>query len=108
MCSILRLESAQALTDYSLLSHEKERDLMMILADYPQWIQNSALLRQPHLMCLYIHKCASGFHSFYNECSVLKADDEALKLQRLALVKAVQITLRNALECIGVSAPEKM
>ncbi len=108
MCSILRVESPQEINDYSLLTHEKERDLMMILADYPQWIQNSASLRQPHLMCLYIHKCASGFHSFYNECSVLKADDEALKLQRLALTKAVQITLRNALELIGVSAPEKM
>ncbi len=108
MCSILRTEAPQAITDFSLLTHEKERDLLMILADFPQWIQNAASLRQPHLMCLYIHKCAAGFHSFYNECSVLKAEDEALKQQRLALVKAVQITLRNALELIGVSAPEKM
>ena len=108
MCSILRTESPKAITDFSLLTHEKERDLLMILADFPQWIQNAASLRQPHLMCLYIQKCAAGFHSFYNECSVLKAEDVALKQQRLALVKAVQITLRNALELIGVSAPEKM
>lgn len=108
MCSILRSESPKEITDFSRLTHEKEKDLMMILADFPQWIQNAADLRQPHLMCLYIHKCAAGFHSFYNECSVLKAEDEELKQQRLVLTKAVQITLRNALDLIGVSAPEKM
>lgn len=107
MCSILRTEHPKEINDFSLLTHEKERDLLMILADYPQWIQNSASSRQPHLMCLYINKCAAGFHSFYNECSVLHADEE-LKKQRLALTKAVQITLRNALDLIGVSALEKM
>ena len=78
-----------------------------MLADFPKWIENASSLRQPHLMCLYIHKLASAFHSFYNECSVLH-EEESLKKQRLALVLAVKITLSNALNLIGVSAPEKM
>lgn len=107
MCSILRLASPKEIDSFDLIQHEKERDLLKLLADYPQWIVDSATSRQPHLMCLYIQKLAAGFHSFYNECTVLHAE-ENLKQQRLALVKAVQITLRNALALIGVSALEKM
>lgn len=107
MSSILRQESVKEGLSFELIQHEKEKELLKHLADYPQWILDAAQTRQPHLICLYIQKLAAGFHSFYNECTVLHAE-EALKQQRLALVKAVQITLRNALTLIGVSAPEKM
>jgi arginyl-tRNA synthetase len=105
--SILRQADVEADHHFDLLVHEKEKELMMMLADFGKWIENASSLRQPHLMCLYIHKLASAFHSFYNECSVLHEED-ALKKQRLALVLAVKITLSNALNLIGVSAPEKM
>ena len=50
----------------------------------------------------------SKFHSFYNACKVLDSQDIELTSQRLALVKATQIVLANALECIGVQAVESM
>ena len=107
MCSILRQAEVSACLSYDLLVHDKEMDLLKQLADYPQMIQDAAKIRQPHIVCLYIHKLAASFHSFYNECTVLHAEGD-LRAQRLALVKAVQITLRNALTLIGVSALEKM
>lgn len=107
MCSILRQAELAQVEDFDLIVHDKELDLLKLLADFPQLIEDAAATRQPHKVCLYIQKLASSFHAFYTECTVLHAE-EPLKQQRLALVKAVQITLRNALTLIGVSALEKM
>lgn len=107
MCSILRQAELTECSDYDLIVHEKEIDLLKLIADFPQLIQDAAIARQPHIVCLFIQKLAASFHTFYGECIVLHAE-EKLRQQRLALVKATQITLRNALSLIGVSAPEKM
>ena len=107
MCSILRQAELTECSDYDLIVHEKEIDLLKLIADFPQLIQDAAIARQPHIVCLFIQKLAASFHTFYGECTVLHAEDK-LRQQRLALVKATQITLRNALSLIGVSAPEKM
>ena len=107
MCSILRQAELTECSEYDLITHEKEIDLLKLIADFPQLIQDAANARQPHIVCLFIQKLAASFHTFYGECTVLHAEDK-LRQQRLALVKATQITLRNALSLIGVSAPEKM
>lgn len=107
MCSILRQAELTECSEYDLITHEKEIDLLKLIADFPQLIQDAAIARQPHIVCLFIQKLAASFHTFYGECTVLHAEDK-LRQQRLALVKATQITLRNALSLIGVSAPEKM
>ena len=107
MCSILRQAELSECTEFDLIVHEKEIDLLKLIADFPQLIQDAAIARQPHIVCLFIQKLAASFHTFYGECTVLHADVK-LRQQRLALVKATQITLRNALTLIGVSAPEKM
>ncbi len=107
MCSILRQAELSECTEFDLIVHEKEIDLLKLIADFPQLIQDAAIARQPHIVCLFIQKLAASFHTFYGECTVLHAE-EKLRQQRLALVKATQITLRNALTLIGVSAPEKM
>ena len=71
-------------------------------------VSDAAKLRAPHKVCNYIQKLAQKFHSFYNACKVLDKNDMELSAQRLALVKAAKITLRNALDLIGVEALEKM
>ena len=108
MCSILRNAKADYATSFELIVHPKEIELCKIMNDFPQMIKDAAQTRQPHKVCNYIQKLASAFHAFYNECQVLNLEDAHLSAQRLGLVKAVQITLRNALTLIGVSAPEKM
>ena len=47
-------------------------------------------------------------YSFYNDCYVIDKENIELSMQRLALVEATRITLKNALNLIGVEAPEKM
>jgi len=107
MCSILRQGEVQIPETFDRITHEKEIELIKLMADFPQMISDAAESRAPHKVCLYIQKLATAFHAFYSECVVLK-EEEPLRSQRLALVKATQITLRNALELIGVAALEKM
>ncbi len=64
--------------------------------------------RSPHKVCNYIQKLAQHFHSFYNVCKVNDPQHPELSAQRLALLKATKITLRNALDLIGIEAIEKM
>jgi len=107
MCSILRQGELTIPATFERITHEKEIELIKLMADFPQMITDAAESRAPHKVCLYIQKLATAFHAFYSECVVLK-EEEPLRSQRLALVKAAQITLRNALELIGVAALEKM
>jgi arginyl-tRNA synthetase len=108
MCSILRNAEERPSSRFDLIVHPKEIELCKIMIDFPQMIKDAATSRQPHKVCNYIQKLAAAFHAFYNECQVLNLEDTELSAQRLGLVKAVQITLRNALTLIGVGAPEKM
>lgn len=100
--------SYESITDFSALSTEKEIELLKKLGEFPQAIAEAAEKRMPHRMTNYIFDLASTFHSFYNADKVLDAEKMDRSKARLALVKSVQITLRNALALIGVSAPEKM
>ncbi|GLY08983.1 arginine--tRNA ligase [Pseudobacillus badius] len=111
--SILRQGEEQGMTmnkeaDLSLIGAEKEIDLLKKIGDFPQVVAEAAEKRIPHRIANYIQELSAAFHSFYNAEKVLDASNQPLSEARLALVKAVQITLKNALQLIGVSAPEKM
>ncbi|MEH7374189.1 MULTISPECIES: arginine--tRNA ligase [Neobacillus] len=111
--SILRSGEEQGVrvdadADFSLVASEKEMDLLKKLGEFPLAVGEAAQKRVPHRITNYIFDLASTFHSFYNAEKVLDLDNVERTKARLALVRAVQITLRNALALIGVSAPEKM
>lgn len=111
--SILRQAAEQGLdmsrdADVSLLTAEKEIALLKKVGDFPQVVAESAEKRLPHRITNYIQELASAFHSFYGAEKVIDKDQEAVSKARLALVKSVQITMKNAFSLIGVSAPEKM
>ncbi len=109
MCSILRSGADIPLADhYELITHEKELDLLKHINEFASTVADAAKTRQPHKMCNYITRLAQLFHTFYADCKVLDRTNLELSAQRLALVKASEMTLRNALTLIGVSAPEKM
>ena len=94
--------------DLSLIKAEKEIELLKKLGEFPQAIAEAAEKRIPHKITNYINDLASAFHSFYNAEKVLDKENPSLSKARMGLIKSVQITLRNALALIGVSAPEKM
>lgn len=112
ICSILRQAAEQgyevkAGSDYSAITHEKAIELLKKVAEFVTVIEGAAEARAPHRITNYIQDLAAHFHKFYNAEKVLT--DDAVKTQaHLALVDAVRITLRNALNLVGVSAPESM
>ncbi|UOE55393.1 arginine--tRNA ligase [Bacillus sp. CMF12] len=110
--SILRQGEEQGMAagaaDYSLIQAEKEIDVLKKIGEFPQAVGEAAQKRMPHRITNYIYELASSFHSFYNAEKVLDAENPERTKARLALIKAVQTTLKNALKLIGVSAPEKM
>ncbi|WP_113930576.1 arginine--tRNA ligase [Bacillus sp. P14.5] len=113
ICSILRQAEEQGISfeegaDYSLLKAEKTIELLKKLGDFPGIVADAAEKRTPHRIANYINELASTFHSFYNAEKVLDMENPELTKARLSLIKAVRITMKNALKLIGVSAPEKM
>ncbi|MGX8832982.1 arginine--tRNA ligase [Amedibacillus sp. YH-ame6] len=109
ICSILRqAPDMKEATSFELLTHEKEIALMKYINEFTNVVSDAARNRAPHKVCNYIQKLAQHFHSFYNACKVIDQEHEELSSQRLALLKATKITLKNALYLVGVDAIEKM
>jgi arginyl-tRNA synthetase len=97
--------------DASLLSHEKEGELLRALAEFPRVVAAAAQLREPHRVARYLEDTASAFHKFYENCRVMPQGDEEptdLHRARLLLVAATKTVFANGLGLLGVSAPERM
>lgn len=115
LCSIQRKAEEAGVksenADLSLLTHEREGDLIRTLGEFPAVVAEAAELREPHRVARYAEELASVFHKFYDQCQILpKAGEEAepIHAARLALAQATRQVLANALGMVGVSAPEKM
>lgn len=111
ICSILSVAGVDTPlakdVDLSLLSEEAERVLIRKLAEWPQEVADAARELAPYHLAYYAKDLATAFHSFYNSCKVL-TDDATLRDARLALVDCSRITLRNVLQLLGLTAPERM
>ncbi|MDK8451228.1 arginine--tRNA ligase [Corynebacterium mastitidis] len=100
-----------AAPDYSLLTHEREGDLIRTLGEYPAVVKAAAELREPHRLARYCEELAGVFHRFYDRCQILPKEDEQwqpIHTARLSLAGASRIVLANALNLVGVRAPERM
>jgi arginyl-tRNA synthetase len=97
--------------DLSLLTHEREGDLIRTLGEFPRVVRSAAQLREPHRVARYLEDVAAAYHKFYDACRVLPMGDEEtteLHRARLALCDAARQVLANGLGMLGVSAPERM
>ena len=97
--------------DLSLLTHEKEGDLIRTLGEFPAVVKAAAELREPHRIARYAEELASVFHKFYDACQILpKAGEnpEPIHAARLALAAASRQVLANSLRLLGITAPERM
>ncbi|NLY34656.1 MAG: arginine--tRNA ligase [Alcaligenaceae bacterium] len=111
ICKILR-DSADMLgylkdADVSLLTAPSEITLLRRLAELPNVIQLAAKELAPHHIAFWLLDCAADFHSWYNAERIM-VEDQALKLARLRLADSTRQVIANALNLLGVSAPEKM
>lgn len=109
ICSILRtVGSVDEVKNLDALVHPKEIELLKHLNEFPSVVADAAKARQVHKVANYIHNLSSLFHSFYGAVKVIDTENADATAQRVLLLDATRITLRNALDLIGVSAPEKM
>ena len=90
------------------LGQKQEMDLLKTLIEFPKTIENAAKNRGPHIITTYIQDLASKIHAFYTECRVIDREHLDVTASRLALAKASRIVMKNALNVIGVSAPDAM
>jgi arginyl-tRNA synthetase len=97
--------------DPSMLTHERESDLLGALGEFPRVVASAAELLEPHRIARYLEELAGTYHRFYDTCRVLPQGDEQvtpLVLARLHLCAATRVVVANGLTLLGVSAPERM
>ena len=93
--------------DASALETAAARDLLREVARFPAVIEAAADELKPHTVATFTREFADAYNAFYRECPVVTADDE-LRDARVAVVAAAKHTMANALDVLGVEAPESM
>jgi arginyl-tRNA synthetase len=111
VCSVLEQwsgdETRLVNADLAPLVEAQELRILQAMGDFPELIDGAARDFAPHQITIYLKELAAQFHSYYNSTRLL-AEDEGLRLARLALATAVRQVLRNGLAILGVGAPRKM
>ena len=88
--------------------HEKEKELIKVLASYPEVIQNAAQNHSPALVANYTYDLVKEYNSFYQTVPILGSDDENAKMFRVQLSKKVGETIASAFKLLGISVPNRM
>jgi len=110
ICSILKKMDTRYKIQgarYELLNHPSELELIKQLIRLPEIIEDTAKSYQVQRLPQYAIDLATVFHQFYRDCRVI-SDDEKLTQSRLSLILATKTVLKNTLDLMGISAPEKM
>lgn len=114
LCAIMRQAKEKGLAapefsqvDSALLSEPEEMNLLKTMSGFPQVVETSALDLAPHKIIFYLMELAGQLHSYYNKHKVL-TENEALSRARLTLIQALQVVLKNGLDMVGLTAPERM
>jgi arginyl-tRNA synthetase len=88
--------------------HEKEKELIKVLALYPEVIQNAAQNHSPALVANYTYDLVKEYNSFYQTVPILGSDDESAKMFRVQLSKKIGETIAGAFKLLGISVPNRM
>jgi arginyl-tRNA synthetase len=109
ICAILRKCGKFQISNLNSqsLEHPSEIDLIKQLIRFPEIIEDAAKDYQIQRIPQYAIDLATSFHQFYRDCKVLSEDKE-LTTARLSLISATKIVLKNTLNLMGISAPERM
>ncbi|PUB24362.1 arginyl-tRNA synthetase [Promicromonospora sp. AC04] len=94
--------------DITLPAHPTEKALALILDAFDATLRDVALALEPHRLCGYLYDVATAFTRFYDACPVMKADDDAVRANRLALCDLTGQTLATGLDLLGIRAPQRM
>ncbi len=94
--------------DLSLLTHDRELDVLRKLSELPEVVALACADRAPHKVTTWVRELADRFHGFYHDCYVIGDVPAELTQARLWLVEAARTGLSIGLDLLGVSAPEAM
>jgi arginyl-tRNA synthetase len=108
-CSILRKAARKPTKpNCKLLKEKLEHEIALTLASFPDTFIEATDYLKPNLIADFSNSLADKFNSYYNAFRVIGVEPKGLSEARLALTESVRIVLRNALNLIGILAPEKM
>lgn len=107
--SILRKADHDAAIDFKTITlHEKEKELIKFIMLFPEVIQNAAESHSPALVANYTYDLVKEFNSFYQNVSILGAENDNEKTFRVALSNKVAVTIKKAFGLLGIDVPERM
>jgi len=125
ICSVLRLakddfpdadlsDAALAAADLAPLDDEAELALLKLMAAFPRLVEQAAQSHEPHRVAFYLQDLAAGFHALWNKgkddarLRFIHTDQPGVTMARLALIRAVALTLAAGLGILGVTPVEEM
>lgn len=100
--------TSESIPDITMLRTDAERALLQEIARFPAVVESAAADLEPHVIATFARSFAEQFNTFYRECSVLNAESEIMTAARVSLVRAARHTVANALDIVGVEAPQSM
>lgn len=88
--------------------HEKEKELIKLQYEFPIILTESANTYNPAVVANYIYELTKLFNQFYNECPVLKEENNTIKEFRIKLIDTTASIIKNGMSCLGIDVPERM
>ncbi|MFT5791863.1 MAG: arginyl-tRNA synthetase [Saprospiraceae bacterium] len=88
--------------------HDKEKEVLKTLQQYPETIQNAAKNHSPALIANYTYELVKNYNSFYQLVPILGCDNMEEKIFRTQLSKKVADTIKSSFGILGIEVPERM
>ncbi len=88
--------------------HEKERELVKLLYDFPKVLEEAAKTYNPSDVANYTYELAKLFNQFFSECPVLKEENNAVREFRIKLIESTALVIKNGMLSLGIEVPERM
>lgn len=108
ICTILNNYKEELnINSYEKIKDDDTLDLLSVVHRFPQVVTSAAQKELPHLITNYVYELANKFHAYYSRHRLV-TEDKIKTAENMNLIKAVKITIKNALNLIGVEPPEKM
>jgi arginyl-tRNA synthetase len=100
--------TTQLIISDSIVLQPKEKELVKGLYDFSIALEESATSFNPAIVANYIYELTKLFNQFYNECPVLKEENETIKEFRIKLIETTASIIKNGMKCLGIEVPERM
>jgi len=113
ICSVLRKAKESGMdipeaTDFHIALSEKEQDLIQNLASFPEVVRQAGEDYNPSAIANYVYDLVKEYNQFYHDFSILREEDEQVRLFRLVLSANVAKVVRLGMDLLGIEVPERM